>query len=311
METIARPQIAPDAFVDALNGIYGRHPGHRPLHARPIGDCTGRFVAALDAARLSRAVHFSGVPIPAAVRFSAESGAPRDADAANDDKGRAVQFNLPDGATTEIVARRTPVAMASTPASFLAFLQAVRADPATGNPDAATVAAMVAAHPDVRPFLAAHDALTPLSSVAAGRYFAVHTFRLINAQGESQPGRYIWEPEEENGPAPAIPEGDRDFYARELHERLGAGPVVFHLRFQLPEAGDDLDDPTVAWPQSRPVVTLGRLEVTSLVTGNPNPVEAVVYNPTNFTDGVAASDDPVLAVRQAVYERSYARRATT
>jgi catalase len=310
MATIAPPRISPDAFVDALNGIYGRHPGRRPLHARPIGDCTGHFVAAPAAARLSRAAHFSGVPVPVAVRFSAESGAPDDADAANDDKGMAVQFNLPDGGTTDIVARRTPVAMASTPASFLAFLQAVRADPATGKPDPATVAAMVAAHPDVRPYLAAHDALTLVSSVAAARYFAVHTFRLINADGESQPGRYIWEPEAENGPAPTISAGDRDFYARELRGRLGAGPVVFHLRFQLPEQGDDLDNPTTVWPEGRPTVTLGRLEVTSLVTGNPNPIEAVVYNPMNFTDGVAASDDPVLAVRQAVYERSYVRRAT-
>lgn len=300
----------PDAFVDALNGMFGRHVGHRPLHARATADCTGRFVATLAAARLSRAAHFSGVPIPVTARFSAESGAPADADAANDDKGLAVRFNLPDG-DTDIVSRRTPVAMASTPEGFLAFLQAVRTDPATGKPDPATVGAMVAAHPDVRPFLAAHDALTPIASVADAPYFAVHTFRLLDAHGVVQPGRYRWEPATlAPMSAPAITPGDRDYYAGEMRERLARGPVAFHLRFQLPAPGDDLNDPTTVWPETRPVVTLGRLELTSLVTGDPNPVEAVVYNPTNFTDGIAASDDPVLAVRQAVYERSFARRAT-
>ena len=309
--TTTATRTTPDAFVDALNGIYGKHVGHRPLHARAIADCTGRFIATSDAARLSRAAHLQGGPVPVTARFSAESGAPADADATNDDKGLAVRFNLPDGDTTDIVSRRTPVAMASTPGSFLAFLQAVRTDLATGKPDPVAVAAMVAAHPDVRPFLAAHDALTPVASVADARYFAVHTFRLLDAQGKVQPGRYRWEPMTlAPTSTPAIAPGDRDHYARELGERLARGPVAFHLRFQLPAPGDDLDDPTTVWPDDRPVVTLGRLELMGLVTGNPNPVEAVVYNPTNFTDGVAASDDPVLAVRQAVYERSFARRAT-
>lgn len=300
----------PDAFVDAFHDIFGAHAGRRPLHARALGDCIGRFIATPEAARLSRAAHFQGLPIPTTVRFSAESGNPDEGDVANDDKGMAVRFNLPDGDTTDIIARRTPIFQARTPETFLAFLRALRTDPATGQPDPSAVAAMVAAHPDVRPFLAAHDALAPLASVAAGRYFAIHTFHLVNAQGVVQPGRYRWEPSASpTAAAPAIAPGDRDYYARELRGRLAAGPVAFRLDYQLPAAGDDLDDPTVAWPAERPAVTLGHLAITGFVEGTPNLVEAVVHNPTNFTSGVEASADPILAVRQAIYERSFARRA--
>lgn len=308
--TTTTPRTTPDAFVDAFHGIFGEHPGRRPLHARALGDCIGRFVATPDAARLSRAAHFQGVPVPITVRFSAESGNPDDGDVPNDDKGMAVRFNLPDGDTTDIVARRTPIFQARTPETFLAFLRALRPDPATGQPDPGAVAAMIAAHPDVRPFLAAHDALAPLASVAEARYFAINTFRLVNARGIAQPGRYRWEPlAATTAAAPVIPSGDRDYYARELRGRLAAGPVMFRLDFQLPATGDDLEDPTVAWPDDRPVVTLGQLEITGFVTGAPNLVEAVVHNPTNFTDGIEASNDPILAARQAIYERSFARRA--
>src|SRR4051794_7279120 len=99
----------PDAFVEAFHDIFGAHAGRRPLHARALGDCIGHFMATPAAARLSRAPHFQGLPIPTTVRFSAESGNPDEGDVANDDKGMAVRFNLQDGDTTDIVARRTPI----------------------------------------------------------------------------------------------------------------------------------------------------------------------------------------------------------
>ncbi len=60
------PVAAQDApletqIVDALNKVYGVHPGFRANHAKGIV-AEGTFRAASDAARLSKAVIFNGSP---------------------------------------------------------------------------------------------------------------------------------------------------------------------------------------------------------------------------------------------------------
>jgi catalase len=55
-------------LVDAMNKLYGVHPGFRANHAKGVV-VTGSFKATPLAARLSKAVLFAGGTIPAAVRF--------------------------------------------------------------------------------------------------------------------------------------------------------------------------------------------------------------------------------------------------
>ena len=50
----------------------------------------------------------------------------------------------------------------------------------------------------------------------------------------------------------------------ELEGRLRTGPVAFRLLLQLAEAGDPTDDVTALWPEGRPLIELGRLEVTGI-----------------------------------------------
>jgi hypothetical protein len=67
------PVAAQDAaletqIVDAMNKVYGVHPGFRANHAKGVV-CEGTFMATPDAARLSKAVIFNGSPILYASRI--------------------------------------------------------------------------------------------------------------------------------------------------------------------------------------------------------------------------------------------------
>jgi catalase len=280
------------------------------VQAKEGGGCIGMFTATPEAARISRAAHFAGIPIPATIRFSVGSGNPFVSDKSVDDHGMAVKFHLPDGATTDIVARMVAAAQASTPEGFLAFFHAVAPDPATGQPNPAAVEALIKEHPDVQRFLELNAALKPIASYAQAIYSASHTFRFINAEGVTTLGRYRWLPEA--GVATLtqaeLQARDDNYLSDELRARLERGPVVFQLQLQLAEPGDDINDSTKDWPDTRRAVALGRLEITSLIESRPDLAESMVFDPTNFTDGIDASDDPVLAIRKAVYERAYARR---
>jgi catalase len=74
----------------------------------------------------------------------------------------------------------------------------------------------------------------------------------------------------------------------------------------LAGAGDDPDDPTVAWPADRPSIVAGQLELTEAVT-DPS-ADALIFDPTRVVDGIECSADPILHARSGAYGVSYARR---
>jgi catalase len=90
---------------------------------------------------------------------------------------------------------------------------------------------------------------------------------------------------------------------------LRTGPVAFRLLLQLAEAGDPTDDVTALWPEGRPVVELGRLEVTGISSTSAADEQRLIFDPTNRTDGIDLSADPILLARSAAYAISYERRS--
>ena len=60
------------------------------------------------------------------------------------------------------------------------------------------------------------------------------------------------------------------------------------------------------WPDDRPHVTIGRLEIKRTTTVEEIGDPVMMHDPTRVTDGIEASDDPILAVRRGVYEVSVA-----
>lgn len=298
-----------ERLVDSLNASYGVHAGHRAAHAKGVL-CSGTFTPTGEAAALSAAVHFAGPAVRAHVRFSNGSGTPSAPDNVRDGRGMAVKMYLPDGSTTDIVSLSLPVFFTRTPEDLLAFNQARRPDPATGQPDLEKVGAYLAEHPETVPGVTAVISHPIPVSYATLAYHALHSFGFVDASGDVQWGRYHWIPDageaalSDDEAAARAPDYLRD----EISERLASGPVVFHLDVQLAADDDPIDDPTAEWPPDRRVVRVGRLEVTSLAFDRERDGDVLVFDPTRVPDGIRLSDDKILLARPGAYSVSVARR---
>ena len=301
-----------ERLVDSLNRAYGVHPGYRAAHAKGVL-CAARLVPTPAAARLSRAAHLTGGEIRAHVRFSNGSGDPTSPDGARDARGMAVKLYLPDSTTTDIVALSLPGFFARTPEDLLAFNDARRVDPETGQPDLARVGAYLGEHPEA--MAAVNAAIThPIpASYATLAYNSLHAFGFVNADGVVRYGRYRLVPDqgEESIPDDEAAVRPPEFLRDELIERLAQGPAVFQVRLQLAEGEDPVDDPTEQWPEDREVVELARLEVTGLASDRERGGDVLVFDPTRVTDGILLTDDPILHARTGAYSVSVARRTAT
>ena len=102
----------PESFVNALNSAFGKQTTQRAAHAKGVV-LLGKFVPCAEAASVSKALHFKH-EVPVTVRFSANTGMPKiaDADPRATPRGLAIKFRLPDGSDTDLVThsfrRRAP-----------------------------------------------------------------------------------------------------------------------------------------------------------------------------------------------------------
>ena len=298
------------AAFDAATG--GPHPGFRALHANGVV-CEGSFTATPEAAAVTRAAHVQGEPLRATVRFSNGSGDPRQHDGLRDGRGMAVKLYLPGGARTDIVAIASPSFLTRTPEDLLELARARAPDPATGQPDMEKIGAYLGAHPEAMPAIQSSIGRPPPASYAQRVYNAIHAFAFVNAAGERRFGRYRWLPEAgeadlDDADAMARPER---YLSEELAARLARGPVVFTLVIRFAAPGDDVNDPTLAWPDGeREEVVAGRLEITALDATRERDGDVLVFDPTRVVDGIELSEDPILHARSAAYSVSVAQRTT-
>ena len=65
----------------------------------------------------------------------------------------------------------------------------------------------------------------------------------------------------------------------------------------------------VSWGEDRAFVELGRLDVTSVSPTSAADERRLIFDPTNRTDGIDLSADPILLARSAAYAISYERRS--
>ncbi len=300
-----------EEIVDAMNGLHGKHPGHRAAHAKGTF-CRGSFTPSPGAKAISSAPHLQDEPVETLLRFSNGSGDPeaRDGDR-RDGRGLAVKFELPGGEATDIVAVTLPVFFVRNADDFLAFLRAREPDPETGEIDMEKVGAFLGEHPETAAAVQLIlPALTPPPSFANARYNGLHAFAFTDAAGERRHGRYSFVPAdgEKQLSEEEIDASSRDYLQEEIRERLAAGPVAFTLELQLAADGDELEDPTVAWPEERERVELGRLEVREAVESPETSDAPVVFDPVNVVDGIECSGDEILAARSPAYSVSVERR---
>jgi catalase len=127
----AEEQTVEVQIVDAMNKLWGVHPGFRANHAKGVV-VEGSFKASPEAAALSKAALFEGKAIPVTVRFSNSTGMPNvpDGSEAAIPQGMSIKFHLPDGSDTDMVLNALKFFPVSTGADFRDLLLAVAASPA-------------------------------------------------------------------------------------------------------------------------------------------------------------------------------------
>jgi len=300
-----------ERLVDSLNATYGAHPGYRAAHAKGVL-CAATFTPASEAAGFCRAEHLQG-SVRAHVRFSNGSGDPTAPDAARDARGIGVKFYLSDGSTTDVVALSLPAFFARTPEDLLAFNDARRPDPATGQPNVERVGAYLAEHPEAMP--AVNAAIThPIpASYSTLTYHSLHAYAFEGPDATVRHGRYHLVPEagEQSLSDEEAASKPPDFLRDELDARLQAAPAAFQLRVEIAGDGDPVDDPTAVWPEGRTMIGLGRLEITSLAYDRDRDGDILVFDPTRVTNGIQLTQDPILLARPGAYSVSIARRTAT
>jgi catalase len=297
-------------LVETMRALAGSHPGFRPVHAKGIV-CSGTFRGAPEARGVSRAPHLQGQMIPTVVRFSNSSGNPDVHDGVANARALAVKFQLPDGKNADILALSVEGFPARTPEEFLAFLRAQLPDPVTGRPAPDAVPRFLDSHPATRAFVGRLMQKPVPASYGQASYYAEHAFLFTAADGASRSGRYRWIPEAGEAYLSLDDAGKRspNFLREELESRLQKSPVVFRLLLQLAGESDPTDDVTALWPADRSVVELGRLEVTAISPTGAVDEHRMVFDPTNLTDGIDLSGDPILLARSAAYSISYDHRS--
>jgi catalase len=295
-----------DAFaeevVDAINEISGTHPGSRAAHAKGTL-LAGSFTATPEAGALTSAAHMQGEPVRVTVRFSNGGGDPGIPDYAREGRGMAVKFYLPDGSKTDIVGLTLPCFFVRTPEAFLEFTKA-RLDPEKLMPD------FLGAHPEALPAIQAALGADPPESYATCVYNSIHSYRWTGSDGTSRWVRYRLEPEagERTLSSEEAKERGRDYLQEDV---LARGEIAFRLVVVIAEDSDEVDDPTVAWPEERESVDVGRLVLDGPDTERERDGDILVFDPTRVIDGIELSDDPVLRFRPRAYSVSVARRTGT
>jgi catalase len=295
-------------LVDALNAVFGKHPGARGSHAKGI--CVkGTFRPDADASRLSKAPQFQA-KVPVLARFSLGGGNPKAADNAKANvRGFAMRFN-PDGDDSDLVMVSTPVFFARTPEQFIEFLK-VRVPVAEGSgPDQDKIKAFAEAHPETTS-QGAWLASRPVPASYAGvNYWAIHAFTLTNAEGQTKTVKFKAIPAEgEEGltDEEAKTKGT-DFYAAELKERLAEGAARFKFVAMIGEEGDPTDDPTAMWDEdTRTKASLGTLSIEAFEEDTV--CDAITFDPTNLAAGVEGpKNDLIFGARSGAYAVSLSRR---
>lgn len=288
--------------VDVINARFGRHPRRRALHAKGIW-CRGTFKGTPEAAALSRAAHLQGDETPVLARVSNGGGNPKVPDYAPDVRGLAVKFELPGGEATDLVSQSVPHFISRTPEEFLDLLRAQ-----TGRAAAIKFPLYLARPRSLRSLPENLKALMPVEGFDRCRYYGIHAFGWVAADGTTSHVRCDWQPvkgEQRIGLREARSRG-RDY----LFESLpGSLPARWTLDAQIADPGDPLDDPSERWPSSRRRIDAGTLELTEVIDDPEAGGDVIVFDAVRVTDGIELTDDPVLNFRPKAYSVSADRRA--
>ncbi|MFO1399166.1 MAG: catalase [Burkholderiales bacterium] len=287
----------------------------RVVHARGSG-AHGYFESYDDHSALTRAAPFAqaGKRTPVFVRFSTVVGERGSTDTARDVRGFAVKFYTDEG-NWDLVGNNMPVFFIQDAMKFPDLIHAAKPEPHHQMPQAAT------AHDTFWDFVSlmpesTHVLMWAMSDRAIPRSyrmmqgFGVHTFRFVNADGESRFVKFHWNPVQGThsldwDEAVKIAGADPDFHRRDLWEAIEAGAYpewelgvqVFGEEDAQQWSFDVLDATKIVPEELVPVTPLGRM----VLTRNPDnffaETEQVAFCTAHVVPGIDFTNDPLLAGR--------------
>ena len=291
----------------------------RVVHARGAG-AHGVFRAFGAAEKVTKAGFLRrGVETPVFVRFSTVLGSRGSADAVRDTRGFATKFYTAEG-TFDLVGNNIPVFFIQDGIKFPDIIHAAKPHPDREIPQAQS------AHDTFWDFVSLHTEATAHTlwnmsdrgiprSYRMMEGFGVHTFRLLNDDGETSLVKFHWKPRlgvhsvvwEE---AQLINGFDPDFHRRDLADAIEAGAYPeWELGIQVfpdtPEQifeGIDLLDPTKFVPEElAPVQPIGVMTLNANPTNFFAETEQIAFHPGHLVPGIDVTDDPLLQARLFSY----------
>lgn len=295
--------------LQALDDLSGLHPGFRPVHAKGIL-LSGTFTPAAGVEALTDAPHVSRPSIRVAVRFSDFAGVPTvpDYDAENaSPRGIAIRFYLAEHVHTDIIGHSVDGFPARTVEEFLQLLHAIHASgPGVTKPT--PVESFLVSHPAALAFVQTPKPIP--TSFAKESFFSVSAYKFTNSAGVSKFGRYRIIPQDGNDylDASAAAKKGANFLFEDIKDRIARGAVKMRILVQVASDGDILDDSTVHWPNERPVVELGTIELNGLVPKGDAAQRQIIFDPIPRVHGIEPSGDPLLDPRASIYLASGRRR---
>ncbi|NDV49268.1 catalase [Salipiger sp. PrR003] len=298
----------------------------RVVHARGYG-AHGYFECTEAIPNLTRASPFqeSGKQTPVFVRFSTVAGSKGSFDLARDVRGFAVKMYTDEG-NWDLVGNNIPVFFIQDPIKFPDLIHSVKPEPDRGFPQAQS------AHDNFWDFIslmpeAMHMIMWIMSDRAIPRSFrfmegfGVHTFRLINAEGESHFVKFHWKPKlglqsvvwDE---AVKINGADPDFHRRDLWDAIQNGDFpewelgvqVFDEAFADRFEFDVLDATKLIPEEDCPIRIVGRMMLTRTVDNFFAETEQVAFCTQNIVPGIDFTNDPLLQGRNFSYLDTQTKR---
>ncbi|MBD7957994.1 catalase [Microbacterium sp. Sa4CUA7] len=291
----------------------------RAVHARGAA-AHGTFVANGAAASVTHAQFLQqGVTTPVFVRFSTVLGSRGSADTVRDTRGFATKFYTEQG-VYDLVGNNIPVFFIQDAIKFPDVIHAGKPHPDREIPQAQS------AHDTFWDFVSLHTeaqahAMWNMSDRGIPRSyrmmqgFGVHTFRMVNARGETSLVKFHWRPKlgthaltwEE---AQLAAGKDPDFHRRDLADAIEAGAhPQWDLALQvMPDTEDetfegiDLLDPTKFVPEElAPLQVVGTMTLTANPTNYFAETEQVAFHPGHLVPGIDVTNDPLLQGRLFSY----------
>lgn len=288
----------------------------RVVHARGSG-AHGFFESYHDLSPITRAAPFAkaGKKTPVFVRFSTVQGSRGSADTVRDVRGFATKFYTDEG-VWDLVGNNIPVFFIQDAMKFPDVVHSVKPEPHHEMPQASsahdTFYDFAGLSPEIFHMLmwVESDRAIP-RSYRMMQGFGVHTFRLINAKGESRFCKFHWTPLQGThslvwDEAVKLAGADPDFHRRDLWEAIEAGHFPeWELGLQVfteQEAAafgvfDVLDATKIVPEELVPVRAVGRL----VLDRNPDnffaETEQVAFCAAHVIPGIDFSNDPLLQGR--------------